>query len=387
MAVFAVAIAGCGGCATVIAQPDPEVIRLHKQLEGKVDVGSDFILAVKDGKVYGWGTNLPNLSTPKGESPSYDKPVIIPIPAYVVSVSAAWWHSVALDKQGRVWAWGSNRWSGLGERDTKLIWKTPRLMKGLPPIKAISADGGHTLALAEDGSVWLWGHNKSGESAKNKTLEVIAPYQMKNLPPVKAVYATPFKSFAVTTKGEVYLWGARSLLVPQGIQRGTPHKLGRVCPFIDLDSHASIIFVCGDGSVSVIGDNTMGDLGLGDNKKRVSLTVNPYLKGVLEVTGGGPRIALLQDGRVSGWGDNAYGVPEFTNTFMKLKPVRIKVGKKIIDVASTNFNAFLVSEKGQILKWEINENWLVNGLYYFFGSYHFEPLKNQDGTAFNLLDK
>ena len=72
--------------------------------------------------------------------------------------------TLALDKEGRVFAWGKgdDGQLGIGERGTVV---KPRLVTALlrHPIAQLACRGAHVLALDASGQVWAWGRNDDGQ--------------------------------------------------------------------------------------------------------------------------------------------------------------------------------------------------------------------------------
>src|SRR5262249_35113115 len=85
-------------------------------------------------------------------------------PAFYISgvkaVSCGYYHTLALDSTGTVWAWGHNSFGQLGTGDTTNRYTPVAVLSG---VKAISAGGFFSLALRSDGTVWAWGDNSSGQ--------------------------------------------------------------------------------------------------------------------------------------------------------------------------------------------------------------------------------
>lgn len=72
--------------------------------------------------------------------------------------------TLALDREGRVFAWGKgdDGQLGIGERGTVA---KPRLVTALlrHPIAKLACRGAHVLALDAAGQVWAWGRNDDGQ--------------------------------------------------------------------------------------------------------------------------------------------------------------------------------------------------------------------------------
>ena len=87
-------------------------------------------------------------------------------------ISAGAGHTLALDQDGYVWAWGNNRYGQLGD-GTMTHSGHARMVKnaaGTAPMEnivmvAAGGDGiqGSSMALAEDGTIWVWGRNDHGQ--------------------------------------------------------------------------------------------------------------------------------------------------------------------------------------------------------------------------------
>jgi len=67
-------------------------------------------------------------------------------------------------------------------RVSAMLKLSPVQVTGLPPITAIAAGGMHGLALAEDGTVWAWGANGSGQLGNGTTTSSTTPVTV-HLPP------------------------------------------------------------------------------------------------------------------------------------------------------------------------------------------------------------
>ncbi|MGC4047196.1 MAG: hypothetical protein QM758_25645 [Armatimonas sp.] len=81
-----------------------------------------------------------------------------------IAISVGGRTTLALRKDKTLWAWGANRGGQLGQGDTSRCIGTPVRVKGLSNVKTFAADkndDGANAAITADGRVWVWGANGS----------------------------------------------------------------------------------------------------------------------------------------------------------------------------------------------------------------------------------
>jgi alpha-tubulin suppressor-like RCC1 family protein len=127
--------------------------------------GANFALAIKaDGTVWGWGENTYG-QLGDGTTTSRHEPVAVLPLTGAFAVSAGNYHSVALTTDGRVWTWGSNAWYQLGHPGAvgAISYRpVPAPIPGLAGALAVASGNTHTIALQPDGAVLAWGMNYYG---------------------------------------------------------------------------------------------------------------------------------------------------------------------------------------------------------------------------------
>jgi alpha-tubulin suppressor-like RCC1 family protein len=163
-------------------------------LDGAVDIsaGGNFIAVVRQtaqeaGTVWTCGARslgqLGNGSNPAGVS-TYPVRVIKadgqPL-TNIIQVAAGYWHALALDQSGQVWAWGHNNRGQLGDGTTtnRNVAVPVTLASGgnLTGIVYISAAGyptetanfGSSMAISQNGTLFAWGANNQGQFGNNMT--------------------------------------------------------------------------------------------------------------------------------------------------------------------------------------------------------------------------
>jgi alpha-tubulin suppressor-like RCC1 family protein len=169
------------GGARASCGPEPCVLT-PAQIPGLTDVievaaGWDHALAVKsDGSVWSWGSDYngqladPRLTTTTSATPVRAQtavgPTLIPL-ASIMDVAAGANHSLALARDGTVWGWGDNHdgQTGAGVPITALTKIQTSAVKVAVPklVTAIAAGADFSLALADDGTVYAWGLDSSGQ--------------------------------------------------------------------------------------------------------------------------------------------------------------------------------------------------------------------------------
>jgi alpha-tubulin suppressor-like RCC1 family protein len=141
----------------------------------------------------------------------------------VTMVAAGWRHSVALDDDGRLRAWGEGRMgqTGNGEfaiADRPVTVVGPDGEGALTGVVSVAAGLFHTLAIREDGSVWAWGANSFGQLGNGRwgpdahsavPVQVLGLDGEGHLEGAIAVSGGWDHSVALLEDGTVVAWGSR----------------------------------------------------------------------------------------------------------------------------------------------------------------------------------
>ena len=211
------------GCSSTA--PDACSRALPLQVRGlppmmAIAAGVEHSLALtREGVVWTWGwtaagvlgTGITCDQALDAGCPSAHPAPVVGLPP-ILSIATGALHSLALDRSGRVWAWGANEGGQLG-RDPlttrcgrMLCSARPLRVPGLGRMVAIAAGDMHSLALDAQGQVWTWGANAYGQLGLGATADSPTPLRTA-ITNVVAIAGGRGCSLALDTTGRVWTWG------------------------------------------------------------------------------------------------------------------------------------------------------------------------------------
>ncbi|HLP22116.1 MAG TPA: T9SS type A sorting domain-containing protein, partial [Chitinophagales bacterium] len=184
------------------------------------------------GNVWAWGGNAQG-QLGNGTNTYSNTVVSVTGLGGVTAICTGYRMSMALKSDGTVWTWGENTHGQLGDGSTT-DRNLPVQVMGLSGIVAIAAGNIHCLALKNDGTVWAWGFNDQGELGNGSTAESHVPVQVTGLAGQNVTYieAGARQSFAVTSSGNVYAWGGNEsgqLMNGTNTDNLTPTLVSGIC--------------------------------------------------------------------------------------------------------------------------------------------------------------
>ncbi|HYC38792.1 MAG TPA: hypothetical protein VEC19_20360 [Usitatibacter sp.] len=175
-----------------------------------IAAGRDHGLALRsDGSVWAWGSNdMLQLGT--GSNVASRIPVQVSALADIVAIAAGRFHNLALKRDGSVWAWGSDEFGQVGDGSGNFLRAAPVAVPGLSGIVAIAAGGYHSLALNANGLIMAWGANSDGQLGDGSTTARTSPVPATTLPRLAAIAGGTFHSIGLRGDGIVLGWGRNS---------------------------------------------------------------------------------------------------------------------------------------------------------------------------------
>ena len=217
-------------------------------------------------------------------------------------------HTLAIDSEGNLWAWGNNGSGQLGDGTItdKIV---PMQIKQGTKFKEISAGTEHSLAIDSEGNLWVWGNNMYGQLGDGTTTQKISPVQIKSGTKFTQISGVNH-SLAIDEEGNLWTWGTNI----HG-QLGDGTNVDKLIPTQVLKNIKFSSIVSGSNSFSAIdiyqnmwswGYNECGNVGDGTTTNRSEpIIIKTKIKEIFR----GPIHSFAIDigKNLWAWGWNAYG--------------------------------------------------------------------------------
>jgi alpha-tubulin suppressor-like RCC1 family protein len=178
-----------------------------------IAAGADFSLALcADGSVRAWGANSYGQL---GDGTFAQRPSPVAVAGLtgrvVKAIAAGASFALALDSEGRVWAWGSNARGQLGtDVRVEVQRNSAAPVAGFLNAVAIAAGLEHAMVVLANHVVFAWGANDSGQVGLAPAT-VDASVLVAGLPlSIVEITAGANHSLAIDSAGKVWAWGGNA---------------------------------------------------------------------------------------------------------------------------------------------------------------------------------
>jgi alpha-tubulin suppressor-like RCC1 family protein len=276
--------------------------------------------------------------------------------ANVTAVAAGDSHSLALDANGYVWAWGDDAHGQLG-RGAALSNTVPTLVPGLSNIVQVSASGpGASLAVDQSGNVWAWGLNYHGQLGDGTFANRSSPVRLTAIQDVQAVADGAVTTMALKRDGTVWAWGNNfvgQLGNGSGYSGNTstiPVPVPGLSNVISIAANWQMLAVRQDGTVWAWGGNDSGELGLGTTTSSLVPVPIPGLSGVKSVAASyGHSFAVKLDGTAMAWGSGALGDGPWRTG--QLTPIPVPGLNNVAEISASTYHTLARRTDGSVWGW------------------------------------
>jgi len=302
-------------------------------------VGYHHTLAIKkDGSLWAWGHNIDGQL---GDGTTIDRSTPVKIMDNVATVSAGNAHTLAVKTDGTLWAWGSNYSGGLGDGTTTNKSKPVKIMDN---VATVSAGQDHTLAVKTDGTLWAWGDNNWGGLGDGTTTKRSTPFKVMDN--VATVSAGGYYSLAIKKDGSLWAWGCNftgQLGDGTTIHRSTPVKIMDNVATVSAGSFHSLAIKI-DGSLWAWGVNNDGELGDGTTTERSTPVM--IMDSIAFICARASTAVIKKDNSLWAWG-RAFGDHILNDT----KDTPNKIMDNVATVSANELNTLAIKTDGTL--WEL----------------------------------
>ena len=214
--------------------------------------------------LWGWGrNNVGQLGN--GITANQNTPIQIGTAIDWGQVAAGGSYSIAQKTNGQLFAWGLNNVGQLGINSTATTTARTQIGTDSDWSSNIIAGSVHTLAIKNNGTLWAWGLNTSGQLGNGLTTNTLLPIQIGTATDWAKVVVGTEHTVALKTNGDVYTWGKNDV-GQLGIGTNIPNLArnlieANVASISARNTHSFVVKT--EGRLKSWGTNLFGELGIG----------------------------------------------------------------------------------------------------------------------------
>lgn len=277
----------------------------------------------------------------------------------LTSLSTGYKYTMAVKKDGTLWAWGNNTYGQLGIGYT-YHQNSPVQVGTDTNWKKVSSGSSHVLALKKDGTLWAWGANSYGQLGLGITGEKAIPVRVGTSSNWTDIAAGGSHSLAINSEGSLYAWGRNTygqLGAGSTTDSNVPVKIwGSNWSSISAGIYYSI-GLKSDGTMYGWGYNYLGQAGSGATWKNelYPTRIGSYSTNYKRISAGNfHALALDSKGYIWSWGYNKYGQLGNGSTTYKYVPTKIVYYNGFADISAGDSHSFAIKTDGSLWGWGYN---------------------------------
>ena len=324
----------------------------------EISVGYNHCLAIdKNGKLFAWGKNETG-QLGDGTKISKNLPIQIMKEKTFIQISAGVNYSLAIDSEGNIWSWGSNNFGQLGHGSTNDSSIPLKIINDRTFIQ-ISAGENHSLALDSEGKLWSWGYNNYGQLGDSTAISKNLPVQIMKEKTFIQISAGENHSLAIDSEENLWSWGGNSygqLGDGTTINKYSPERIKSEIKFKQvIAKRASSQVIDNNGNLLVCGYNYKGKLGDGTESNKynfVHIQEGVKFEQVVSNDYFGVMIDINGNTWASGYNSGQLGIGTYTEK--ELIPVLVKTSVKFKVIKAGGSSILALDNEGNLYAWGSN---------------------------------
>ncbi|MDP4201347.1 MAG: gliding motility-associated C-terminal domain-containing protein [Bacteroidota bacterium] len=336
----------------------------HLTNAGGCDSIATLNLSVKStsGSLWAWGSN--NCGQ-LGDGTTNEK--LIPTPIGSASdwthITAGRLHSLAIKQDGTLWVWGfnSSMMLGLAVSDKAV----PTQLGSSTDWEQIVAGLDCSQALKTDGSLWAWGRNAQGELGDGTTVEKYTPKHIGTATNWDKISNMSENCVALKKDGTMWAWGYGN---SSWSSNWIPTQIGSDSDWSQITAgYDFVIALKKDGTLWTWGYNWSGQLGDGTTINRMTPAQIGTSSDWIQISAGTSFvIALKKDGTLWAWGLNNWGQLGDGTIINRLAPTQVGNNNDWAQISAGAYHSTAIKKDGTLWTWgnnafgQLGDNTIIN---------------------------
>lgn len=284
--------------------------------------------------LYSWGFNG-NGELGIGTSTNVSSPIQVGSSSWK-QISSGTINTMALRNDGIMFVWGDNTYGQLANGlYTGGTTSSPIQVGSSLSWASVSIANAHTAAIRSDGALFTWGDNTYGELGNNTIIAVTSPIQI-GTSSWSMVSAGGLHTIAIQTNGLLFGWGnngSGQLGIGNTINQSSPVQIGSAASWKTISANSNSTFaIKATGELFACGYNGNGVLGTGDTVSYSSLVqIGASSWSMISIGGGDTTYSPIRNmtcgitttGSLFAWGSNGGGQLGDGSITSRSSPVQI----------------------------------------------------------------
>jgi alpha-tubulin suppressor-like RCC1 family protein len=326
----------------------------------QIAAGRQHSLGIKsDGTLWAWGLNLYG-QLGDGTTTQRTSPVQIGTATNWSQIAAGEYHSLAIQSDGTLWAWGRNDYGQLGDGTTTPRTSPVQIGNATNWSHIAAALAMHSLAIQSDGTLWAWGRNDLGHLGDGTTTHRFSPVQIGTATNWSQITVGRQHSFGIKNDGTLWAWGRNDhgqLGDGTDTHRFSPVQIGTATNWSQIAAgwlHS--LAIQSDGTLWAWGYNQYGQLGDGTTIfKNSPVQIGTAINWSHIAAGWLHSLGIQSDGTQWAWGYNQYGQLGDGTAIDRSSPLQIGTVTNWSQIAAGFFHNLGIQSDGTLWALGLNE--------------------------------
>jgi alpha-tubulin suppressor-like RCC1 family protein len=314
-----------------------------------------------NGMLWGWGNNQQGQLDPSNYTSPFTRPALLSTDTDWARIVAGYFHTLAIKTNGTLWTWGDNTYGELGVGDTDSRYTSSPVGTD-SDWSSIAGGAFHSVGLKTNGTFWSWGFNVYGQLGLDDIIDRYTPTQVGTDSDWIIISDGYNHTLGLKTNGTLWAWGDDSGgQLGDGINtyRATPMQVTTDSDWSRLQDGFSASFLqtlaCKiDGTLWIWGGSPLylvpTKVNTDTNWVNVATNRTNDAVNVVEYY-----LALKTDGTLRAWGDNSYGQLGLGDSTERYTPTLVGTDSDWSIIAAGGYYSLGRKTNGTIWTWGAND--------------------------------